>query len=681
MQTRMQPIANLFNKFPRVVRDLSHKLGKNVQLEVEGKEVELDKTLLEGLNDPLTHMVRNSVDHGVELPDARVARGKKPMGTVHLKAYHQAGQVVIEVADDGKGIDPEKVAAAAVAKGLLTREQVQAMKDHEKTMLIFLPGLSTAENVTDVSGRGVGLDVVKTNVDKLGGQVEIDSVMGRGTTFRIKVPLTLAIIPSLLVSVRGEPFALPQVNVHELLRLKPEQAKEKIKVVSGVKVLILRDTLIPLVSLEEVLGVPAADDARAATSIVVVNSGAFEYGIVVEKLHDTVEIVVKPLGNHLKGLREYAGATILGDGRVAVILDVAGFAARAGIAAKARAVAQKETAGEAAKEAVQGAHSFLFFHDARDLPCAVPLELVTRIEPITRAQIESVGGRRTMQYRGASLPLLTLEDAEASGEFDGFALHLAEMLFSRDIGGDDPGTVERARNAYRERMTSLKSGVTAECADFAVDKELVVIVFEVCGRPIGLLVAKPLDVLETDAAIDRTTLKRHGIMGSAIVKGRTTRIVDIFELVQTTHPECGGEGGPAEGEAGKGAQSVILVAEDSDFFREQVRRSIEGAGCKVLTAADGEAAWELLLAHMGEVQLVVTDIEMPRLNGLELTRRIRADQRFAELPVIAVTALAGEDDVAQGKAAGVTEYQVKLDRERLLASIRRHLEEQAAMSA
>jgi two-component system chemotaxis sensor kinase CheA len=625
--TRMQPVGNVFAKFPRLVRDLARDLGKEVQLKIEGAEVELDKTIIEGLSDPLTHMVRNSVDHGIESPDTRAAAKKPRMGTVTLKAAHQAGQVVIEISDDGKGLDAEKVAASALSKGLITRETLQGMAEKEKMALILLPGVSTAQKISDVSGRGVGMDVVKTNLDKLGGKIEIDSKSGRGTTLRIKLPLTLAIIPSLLISHRGERFAIPQVNVGELIRVRAGQVAERIRRVGDAEVLIQRDRLVPLVRLSTVMGLDPEESAGAACNVVLVDTGAFEYGLVVDKLHDTVEIVVKPLGRHLKGLPDYAGATILGDGRVAVILDVAGLAARAGLSATvAQAVSRADTSDR--EIAADGeTYALLLFENGPGEACAAPIYIVSRIERVRPAQIERLGGRRTMQYRGASLPVIALSDVATVGE-----------------------------------LTESQAWV--------------VIVFEHAGRPMGLLAAEPLDMIETRFTVDRVTLRQQGIAGSTILKGKTTLIVDIQELAGDTAPQQAETALPAAGfEAQPAAAPTVLLAEDSDFFRGQIKRLIEAVGYSVLAAEDGQAAWELLDQHAGEVSVVATDIEMPRMNGLELTRRIRADARFRDLPVIAVSTLAGDEEIARGIAAGVTEYRVKLNKDELMESIRKAVEE------
>ncbi len=625
-QTRMQPVGGLFSKFPRLVRDLARDLGKEVEIRLEGAEVEIDKTILEGLSDPLTHMVRNAVDHGIESSAERLAAGKPSGGTVILRASHQAGQVVIEISDDGKGLVTEKIAASSLAKGLVTREQLQSMSDREKMALIFLPGVSTAEKLSDVSGRGVGMDVVKTNLDRLGGKIEIDSTPGKGSRFRIKLPLTLAIIPSLLVSNGGQRFAIPQVSVGELIRISHAQIAQRTDRVGDAEVLNLRDRMVPLVYLADALSLPRSEAAQRALNVVLVDTGAFEYGLVVDELHDTVEIVVKPLGRHLKGIPDYAGATILGDGRVAVILDVAGLAARVALTAgAAEALSRQEAADAASGER----HSLLLFQNAPGEVCAVPIEQVSRIERVRTEQIEYLGGRRTMQHRGASLPVVTLHDAAAVGEL-------------------------------------------------TQEQRWVVIVFESMGQPLGLLAAEPLDMVEAALAIDTVTLRQPGVAGSAVLKNRTILILDIFDLAAAARPEWAQQLAPAApmGNATSVAPTV-LVADDSDFFRSQVQRLAEAVGCRVLAAEDGQAAWELLDQHAGDVCLVATDIEMPRLDGLALTRQIRADQRFAGLPIIALSSLAGEEEIARGMAAGVTEYQVKLNKDELTESIRKAVRETA----
>ncbi len=628
--TRMQPVGALFAKFPRLVRDLARDLSKEAQLKIEGGDVEIDKSILEGLSDPLTHMIRNAVDHGLETADQRKATGKTPLGTVTLRASHQAGQVVIEISDDGKGLSGEKVAASMLKKGMITQEQLQTMSDRDKMMLIFLPGVSTAEKLSDVSGRGVGMDVVKTNLDRLGGKIEIDSTLGHGTSFRIKLPLTLAIIPSLLISDGGRRFAIPQVNVSELIRIPVRQLGERIDLAGDREVLLLRDRLVPLVHLSAALGAasPSAKAPDQPWLIVLVDSGSTQYGLVVEALHDTVEIVVKPLGRHLQGLGDYAGATILGDGRVALILDVAGIATRVGL---------REGTIESARTEETIAHtgelrSLLLFENALNEPCALPIEFVRRVERVLPNQIQYLGGRRSWQCGNRILPVLALSD-----------------------------------------QTGLSM--------LSEDQQWVVIEFERLGRTIGLLCAEPLDMVEAWIEIDQQTLRQPAIAGSAIIKGRTTLFVDLGELAASLEPAPEIEKQLATNvysdvspSLARPIRSTVLVAEDSDFFRGQICRLVEAVGYKTLSAPDGQAAWELLDRYADEIAVVATDVEMPTLDGLQLTRRIRCDGRFDSLPVIALSSLAGETEIARGLEAGVSEYQVKLDQDLLLASIERAIE-------
>ncbi|NOY44873.1 MAG: response regulator [Deltaproteobacteria bacterium] len=670
MLTRMQPVGKIFGKFPRVVRDLARKLGKEVELEVEGNEVELDKTIIEGLNDPLTHLVRNAVDHGLEPPSERLAAGKPAKGRVSLRAFHEAGHVNIEISDDGRGIDAEKIVAKAIEKGLLGAEQARAMSEKEKVGLIFLPGFSTAEEVTDVSGRGVGMDVVKTNLDKLGGVVDIDSRPGQGTTVRIKLPLTLAIIPSQIVAAGGQAFAIPQVNMDELLRIPASQVKERIEIVGDAEVVRLRDRLLPLVRLADVLRVspkyrdPATGEERedrrrsladrrgrrlslddpgtdpdaaasqhedrrggpdrrssSAVNIVVANAGAFQYGLVVDELLDAEEIVVKPLGRHLKGCGCYAGATIMGNGRVALILDVPGLARLAQLTSVEGSARAAEVKQRALRRAA-GEEHLLLFRYAPTERFALPLDVVQRIERVKRDDIAVVGGRRVLQYKGGILPLLALDDV-------------------------------------------AQVGVPDE------DAEPVVLVVRLPGRSAGLLATGPVDAYQGRIEVDRETLVQPGIGGSTGIEGETVLVVDVVDVARRSYPDWFQAYEAEETEAREGA--TLLLAEDSAFFRGQVAGFFREAGYTVLEAEDGQEAWEILCREGERIDAVVTDIEMPHMDGLALTRKIRADERFRDLPVVALTTLAEDEDIARGQEAGVTDYQVKLDREELLASLARIL--------
>ncbi len=683
MLTRMQPIGNVFNKFPRVVRDLSKMLNKQMDLTIVGKDVELDKTIIESINDPLTHLVRNSVDHGIEPPDERARKGKNPKGLIVLKAYHAAGQVVIEISDDGKGLDGNILAETAVNKGLITPEQAKSMSEMERVNLILLPGFSTAKKVTDVSGRGVGMDVVKTNLDQLGGSIEIESEVGKGTTISVKLPLTLAIIPCQIVVTGGERYAIPQVNLEELLRIPAAKVKERIERVGNAEVVRLRGNLLPLIRLSDVLDIPRtyydpikeevnpdrrekladrrskasplssgresavaseqADNSvtfqrdesdrrqnpASALNIVVVSTGSMKYGLIVDRLQDSEEIVIKPLGRHLQQCKGYAGATIMGDGRIALILDVNNLSQMAGLTSLDGTERAGELA-EAAKNAIIKAkdkQALLTFSSSPDEQFAVPLNQVERVEKIKITDIEDVGGRRVMQYRGGSLPLVSIDEVA-----------MVQPLADRD--------------------------------------DLLVIVFNLAGKDIGLLAIGPIDAIEVAADVDPMTLKQTGIMGSSIIGGHTTMLVDIFEIVQTINPDWFADHALSEIVAEEeGEAPTILIVEDSNFFRNQVHNYMTEAGFNVLEGEDGVEALEVLEEHVDEITMVVTDIEMPNMDGFQLTERIRQNARFSHLPVIALTTLAGDEDVAKGKAVGIDEYHIKLDKERLMECVHRFVKE------
>ncbi|MCC5926389.1 MAG: chemotaxis protein CheW [Bacteroidetes bacterium] len=642
MQTRLQPVGNVFNKFPRVVRDLSRQLNKQINLIISGKDVALDKTLIEGISDPLMHMVRNAIDHGIETVDERRTAGKSVEGTVRIEARHEAGQVIIEIADDGKGLDADHIAASSVKKGLITQQQADEMSDKDKLNLIFQPGLSTAEKLSDISGRGVGMDVVKTNLIRLGGHVDIQTRIGYGSTFRIKLPLTLAIIPTLIVSAGKERFAIPQANIKELVSIQKDEAANFINSIGTAQVLVLRDTIIPFVQFRSLFNIETdvlVTKRLPTHEIVVLTDGVNTFATEFDWLHTTEEVVVKPLGKRLKHLNEYAGATILGDGSVALILDSNGLAQKAAIHEITNNLQQNINIDEhTTNDDIQ---PFLLFGNGADEQFAVLMDHIDRIERITWNQVELLSKRRTIQYRGGMLPLFLLEDCTDVKRIDEHG---------------DP----------------------------------VVLVSEVDGKTVGLLGTMPINVVHTQPVIDMQTHRQTGILGSLIIEGKTTLLADIEEIVRASSPSFSSNGvehqhvsihaipspdvsatTPSDGsQNGTSKQQLgVLLAEDSDFFRSQVKRFISDAGYDVYEAPDGEKAWEVLLANLDKIQMVVTDIEMPHLDGLGLTSRIRADERTSSLPIIAVSSLASDEDQSRGFTAGVTEYQVKLDRAGLLNSI------------
>jgi two-component system chemotaxis sensor kinase CheA len=480
MKTRMQPIGNVWSKFPRVVRDLASMCGKQVRIEMEGKETYLDRTIIEAIKDPLTHIIRNSVDHGIEGPAARVASGKRPEGTIRLRAFHEGGQINIEISDDGAGIAAEKVRQRALSRGLITTDQSQRLSDHDVIKLIFLPGFSTAEKITNVSGRGVGMDVVKTNIEKIGGTVDIQSVAGRGTTLRIKIPLTLAIIPALMVSSGGERFAIPQVSLLELVRLEGAHVAAGIERIGKALFYRLRGNLLPLVHLHSALKLKPVMTSDDAVNIVVLKADQRQFGLVVETVHDTEEIVVKPLGKQLKGLTSFAGATIMGDGKVALILDVLGLGQMAQVVSETRSGTTSTSPSEAAAAAAEDTRTLLVFQASEHDRMALPLSLVARLEEFPRNLLEQSGDRVVVQYRDEILPLVSLA-----------------RYFHRPESAVDP---------------------------------LQVIVFSFNGQHVGLIVERIVDIVQQVVVVD-TRHRRRGIIGSTVLQQQVTDLLDADAVI------------------------------------------------------------------------------------------------------------------------------------------------------
>lgn len=495
MKTRMQPIGNVWAKFPRVVRDLSVACHKQVRIEFDGRETELDRTIIEAIKDPLTHLLRNAVDHGIEEPSVRLEKGKPPEGCVRLRAFHEGGHVNIEISDDGAGLDLEQIQAKALAKGLIRPESVNSLSEREITNLIFLPGFSTAEVVTNVSGRGVGMDVVRTNIEKIGGTIDVVTQLGAGTTFKLKIPLTLAIIPALIVTSGGQRYAIPQVSLLELVRLDPETLRTSIEYVGDAPVHRLRGRLLPLVDLSDQLGIGMRIPPRAHSdtaepvqesmlTLVVLQSDGQEFGLVVESVSDTEEIVVKPLARQLKATGVYSGAAIMGDGRVALILDVRGVAQRAHVLAGAGEVdsgqADSDSTGAGDRQSV------LIIGVGPRSRAAVPLTLVDRLEEIPASTLEMAGDGEVVQYRGGIMAIVRLGNL---------------------LGQGGPKTIE------------------------SIDSELLnVIVHRSNGRIIGLVVDRVVDIVDDHFELDRSSSK-PGLLGSAIIDGRVTDIVDLTTIV------------------------------------------------------------------------------------------------------------------------------------------------------
>ena len=579
MKTRMQPIGVVWNKLPRVVRDLAASCGKQVHLEMDGAETELDKSIIEAIKDPLTHLVRNCCDHGIESPAERTRKGKPAQGRLLLRAYHEGGQVNIEITDDGAGINAARVKQKALEKGLLRAEQLERLSEREAVNLIFLPGFSTAEKVTSISGRGVGMDVVKTNIEKIGGVVDLSSRAGEGTTVKIKIPLTLAIIPGLVVSTGGERFIIPQVSLLELLRLEGETGKKQIERIHGTPVYRRRGSLLPIAYLNEVLHLPRATEAEVL-NIVVLQAEDRQFGLVVDSINDTQEIVVKPLGKQLKGISSYAGATIMGDGKVALILDVLGIGQLSGVLSESRDQSRAESAKS--EVSLTEHQTFLLFRAGKFERLAVPLSSVARLEEFPGSRIERAGNKLVVQYRDQILPLTQL---------------------SPTAENDSPGSESHADPAQ-------------------------VIVFAEGERMMGLLVDQIIDIHDESIRV-RKKSDQPGLSGAAVIGGKVTDFLDLPAVLRAT------DDGWAGGQSRKSITRMpVLVADPSAFSRGLVRNYLELAGYPVLEAIDQTDALQKLDRY--DVSVVLLSENLVSGTGGRLLDELRKRPGRANIPVVAL---------------------------------------------
>jgi len=642
MRTRMQPVGNVFGRFTRVVRDLCRTLGKEIEVEIVGSEVELDKSLIDGLVEPLTHLVRNSVDHGIELPEERRLQGKSAVGRIRLAAEHLAGMVNITVTDDGKGIDPIRLRQAAVEKGLMPRAQAEGLNDREALGLIFLAGFSTAKEITEISGRGVGMDAVKASLQKLGGVVEIESEIGKGSALSIKLPLTLAIIPAIVLGAGNQCFAIPQVNVLEVVWLHGDQVWQSVQRIDQSEVYWLRGRMLPLIRLSRVLELPRtyadpetgeehsdrridAPDRRGSTAgemderrsgmrdrrvspenslyIVVLRVGNDRFGLCVERIVDTEEVVVKPLHERLKESEVYAGVTVLGDGTTAMILDVPELARVGGLrweATELQADGVRKGGGEPQKMLVfeSGAERF-----------TVPLSLLLRVDEIAPADIQRVAGREVLRFRDSVIPLLRLEEA-----------------------------IPGIRSCDAQGMHAIIPRI---------------------GKPVALVATRIVDIVEVDNDALAPSSDRSGILGTQVIDGHATTLLDLCALsvaCDPSHP------------AGVGfARGRILVVEDSVLYASLIGALFRGLGFETVVAANGGEA--LVILGDQSFDCVVSDMEMPGMDGLELARQVRMDASRKGQPLLGMSML--EEKVMRSRAlsAGFDDFCQKSNLPRLIERV------------
>ena len=614
MKTRMQPIGNAWQKLPRVVRDLSAELGKGIDLVMSGAETELDRQVLDVIKDPLTHMVRNSADHGIESTNERIKAGKPARGSIRLSAYHEGGTITIEIAEDGKGLDLAAIRKKAIERNFAPAADIERMTDAQVAKFIFHAGFSTAKAITSVSGRGVGMDVVKTNIETIGGVVDIATELGRGTTFTIKIPLTLAIVSALIVKANEQRYAVPQIAVLELVRVDPKndnKSTNTIERIHGAPVLRLRERLLPIVTLDGLMrGQATVEEGEVVESgfVVVAQVGRQRFGVLVDEVFHTEEIVVKPMSSKLRHIPLFAGNTILGDGAVVLIVDPNGVAKLVGQSAQSGAATETEAEEIEAGDAKA---TLLVFKGGAGGFKAVPLSLVTRLEEIDASKIEHLGGRPLIQYRGRLMPLVPA----------------------------DPGIALRSEGNQA------------------------LVVFSDGDRAMGLVVDEIVDIVEERLDIE-ISADRSDLIGSAVLRGRATDIINIAHFLPLAYDDWAR--GPRKTTVK--APSLLLV-DDSAFFRDMLTPVLKAAGYGVTVAASADEALAALKGNPG-IDLVVSDLDMPGRSGFDLVAAMRgAGGRLAEMPVIALTGTVGADAIEQARRLAISDLVAKFDRSGLLAAL------------
>jgi len=616
MRTRMQPIGNAWQKLPRIVRDLAQELGKQIELEQIGAETELDRQVLDQIKDPLTHMVRNSADHGLETPAERRAAGKPDRGTIRLSAYHEGGHVIVEIVDDGRGLNVARIKQKALDNGLASEADLAKMPDAQVFRYIFHAGFSTADKVTNVSGRGVGMDVVRSNIELIGGTVEVRSKAGLGSTFVIKIPLTLAIVPALIVRAAGERFALPQSAVVELVRVQAN-SEHSVKRLKEAPVLCLRDKLLPIVPLGRLLGMEAQsaanDDAMLTDALIVVMQvGHQTFGVVVDAVSHTEEIVVKPMSTVLRQLPMVSGSTILGDGRVIMIVDPSGLAQTAAAPIEgAMSEIGADSAGAQRNERGAATSLLLFRAGSGDVK-AVPLSLVTRLEELEVNKIERVNAQPVIQYRGALIPL---------------------VYVNAQVRRPETGTQP-------------------------------MLVFSDEGRVMGLVVDEIVDIVEAhlDMQLSSDTPE---VLGAAIISDQATEILDVGHYLNAAfggHFEHMPQGGVT-------THPKLLLVDDSAFYRNLLEPVLKGNGYEVTACGSAREALERL-GNGTRFDAIVSDVEMPGMDGFALAAAVRGDPKIHHLPIIALSGARDPDAIERGRAAGFTDYIAKFDRPGLIAALK-----------
>ena len=640
MRTRMQPIGTLFDRLPRIVRDISQTLGKSIEISIQGNEVELDKTILESLTDPMTHIIRNACDHGIESPEERLAKGKSKTGSIKVNAYHEAGQISVIVEDDGKGIDPTIIKEKAISLGLHSEDKIDRMSDNDILSLIMTPGFSTSKSANEISGRGVGMDIVKKSVEELGGNIDLLSIPEEGTTIQMRMPLTLAIIPSLIVLSNNERFAIPEVNIEELVSLFDEEIYNLIECDGDQEIYRLRNNLLPLVRFSEVLKrkekfteevrneiasnyrLSAEVRAKKQKNIeemedillfAVIKIGVHRFGLIIDEVLGTEEIVVNPLHSEIKYLRIYSGTTIMGDGSVALILDVNGICNHAGIHFTSET---KQLKAKRTKKIESDKHRVMLFKSGPEEQFAVPLVLIRRVELIYSDRIQKIGTDEFISIDGVTTMVIRLENY----------LNISK---------------------------------------FEMKKRMFLIIPKHSIRPIGILISKFIDTVNMPLEFSKT-----GVHNTALINDVITIFIDLFQLSDMIESKCS-ISDQKEIVLEEEKQYEILVAEDTPFFQRMIRSQLEANNYKVYLAKNGVEALSLL--EKNHVDLIVSDIEMPEMDGNQLLQKVRSHQDYKDIPAIAMTSLDSEIDIKKGLDAGFNSYLRKINRVELIENVKKYL--------
>ena len=608
MKTRMQPISTAWQKLPRIVRDLAAELGRKINLEMTGSETELDRQVLDLIKDPLTHMVRNCAAHGIEPPAERLALGKPEHGTIRLAAHHQAGHIIIEISDDGRGLATDRIRAKALDLGLATEAEVEKMSEAQLHRFIFAPGFSTATEITSIAGRGVGMDVARANIDTIGGAIDVRSTRGEGTAFSIKIPLTLAIVSALIVESGGERFAIPQLAVTELVRVRAD-SEHRIDWLKETPVLRSRNKLLPLVHLKKLLALDADQAFDAASGfIVVLQIGSAHFGVVVDSVVQTEEIVVKPMSPKLGHIAMFSGNTILGDGSVIMIIDPLGIAQAVGSASSVRDTHTAE-ASDDETPAEEQATPMLVFRAGSPHQKAVPLSLVTRLEIVDAKSLETSNGQHLLQYRGQLMPLVPVNENV------------------------------RVREEGKQPF----------------------LVFSDDEKSMGLLVDEIVDIVEDPLSIE-ISCDQPGVLGSAVIKGQATEVIDISHFLPLAFGHRYRRIEP------RAAQRKVLLVDDQAFFRNLLGPIIGAAGY-VVTTAPGAAEALRMIKNGERFDVILADLDMPDISGFELARILRDDPLTAAVPVIGLTPVESQDMARCAMQFGARDCVAKFDRNSLIAAL------------